>query len=187
MALAALAAEPQAGSDGKSRRQPDFGNYFPDQAVSADVEGYVVLQCKATSEGVVSNCVVVQETPGGYGFGDAALRMSASFRMKPTAQGGVAAASGSVRVPVSFRGPDAGMTAGFTMDMALVCHGYWATRFNFPPLVGPKYLAFLFESEVKWQARRAEVPESEIEARLADARRATRKRDPMPPACGIKH
>ena len=49
------------------------------------------------------DCSVASEDPGGYGFGDAALRIARGMRVAPTTSDGRSVEGGHVRVPLTFR------------------------------------------------------------------------------------
>jgi Gram-negative bacterial TonB protein C-terminal len=49
--------------------------YYPANALRANVRGRTTVQCDAGVDGRLSGCKVLNETPLGYGFGEAALRM----------------------------------------------------------------------------------------------------------------
>lgn len=154
-----------------------MASFFPERAVRLEVEGHVLLTCKVTDGGHLTDCIVTKETPAGYDFGDAALRMSPWLRMRPSVAGG------TVRVPLAFRFPDSELTAKLTMDEALVCYGYWSMRIRVWSIGGPRYMQYLFANEVKWQARLAGASERQIEDSLAAARNSASKRAPMPRKC----
>lgn len=163
----------------------DVARLYPERAQRLEMEGRVVLLCNVEANGFLSGCRAIEETPPDFGFGEAALQMSALFRLKPMTRDGQPVAGGTVRIPLNFRGPDSKLTAGLTTDEALACHGYWSAKVNFLTIGGPAYMSFLFANEVKWQARLAGVSEQQIEGSLAAARKATSKRAPMPPKCGL--
>jgi len=52
------------------------GPYRPEHAYRIGVRGVAVLDCKTTPDGALSDCLVANEYPMGFGFGDAALLMS---------------------------------------------------------------------------------------------------------------
>jgi protein TonB len=79
-----------------------FAQYYPDRALEREQEGRVVLDCVVAADGRIS-CAVSSEDPSGWGFGDAALRISRFFRMAPATRDGVPTSGGRVRVPISFR------------------------------------------------------------------------------------
>jgi TonB family protein len=64
------------------QRDPRFaalgqaGPYFPERAQRLNVAGYAVLQCASAPDGVLSGCLVKEETPKGFGFGIAGRKMA---------------------------------------------------------------------------------------------------------------
>ena len=48
------------------------GDYYPPRAQEDEVQGKVVLACEIGDAGRVAQCIVVSETPAGYGFGKSA-------------------------------------------------------------------------------------------------------------------
>lgn len=83
----------------------DMARYYPDRAQRMDVAGRATITCAVTARGTLENCVVVSETPGDFGFGDAALRLSRLFRMKPSNLDGLSVAGKTVTVPIVFQVP----------------------------------------------------------------------------------
>jgi protein TonB len=73
---------------------------YPDRAIAADVAGSASLNCLVLPSGAVTDCNVLRETPGGYGFGRAAQGLSRHFRVNPRTVNG--AAEGS-RVNINLR------------------------------------------------------------------------------------
>jgi protein TonB len=112
------AAAGTAGTVGDSRAaqpvMPDWrrkatgenlARVYPQHAQSANIEGRGVIRCDVTAEGAMANCVVVEETPRGEGFGEATLKLAKYFVMRPQTKDGVAVAGGSVTIPIVFRLP----------------------------------------------------------------------------------
>jgi TonB family protein len=81
----------------------ELGRYYPKRALRAAIEGRAVLQCMGTKDGRLDGCVAIDEDPADYGFGEAALRLVASFQMAPLDGDGRPVAGAMVRVPVAFR------------------------------------------------------------------------------------
>jgi TonB family protein len=79
----------------------DVSRVFPTAAAAAGISGKVKMRCAVDTEGYLTECVVEEETPAGYGFGNAALEMSAYMRMKPATDFGIPVRS-TVDVPVNF-------------------------------------------------------------------------------------
>jgi periplasmic protein TonB len=80
----------------------DFERYYPPRALEREQEGRVSLDCVVAADGRIS-CTVTSEDPSGWGFGEAAIRISRSFRMAPATRDGVPTSGGRVRVPITFR------------------------------------------------------------------------------------
>lgn len=54
--------------------QHAFADNYPARAADAHVEGWAKVQCTVQTTGRLADCVVVAETPQGYGFGAAAVK-----------------------------------------------------------------------------------------------------------------
>lgn len=81
----------------------DMADYYPPRAVRQHREGTAVIACTVTEAGGLTACSVAGETPSGWGFGEAALRMAPLFRMRPQTEDGVAVGGARINVPVDFR------------------------------------------------------------------------------------
>jgi len=66
---------------------------------AGEIEGTATLGCRLTPEGALADCQVVDENPPGQGFGEAALRLAPSMKMKDPQ------AAAQVRVPFRFKLP----------------------------------------------------------------------------------
>jgi protein TonB len=82
------------------RRPSNLAVYYPQRAVSREVEGEVLLDCRVLTTGHLS-CSILSETPESYGFGQAALRIARDHRMSPAMRDGVAI-EGRYRMRVPF-------------------------------------------------------------------------------------
>lgn len=90
------------------RRQPsgeEIGRFYPDRAMRERVDGHSTIRCIVASSGSLRDCYVVDETPAGFGFGEAAVRMSRLFRMTPRMVNGAAVDGGEVTIPLGWRVP----------------------------------------------------------------------------------
>lgn len=71
---------------------------YPLRAQRADVEDRALLRCQVADNGQLSKCMVVEEAPGGFGFGDAALALAPKFRRAGGQQGNT-----PLDLPIVFR------------------------------------------------------------------------------------
>jgi len=76
---------------------------YPRRAQDAGVSGSATLNCVVEAAGTVRDCAVISETPTGWGFGEAAVKLSRFFRMKPETSDGMPVDGAKVMVPLSFR------------------------------------------------------------------------------------
>src|SRR5579871_3779862 len=60
-----------------------FAHYYPDRAQRLMKEGMATLKCHITAEGALKDCRIAEESPLGFGFGAATVKMSAYFQLKP--------------------------------------------------------------------------------------------------------
>jgi TonB family protein len=80
-----------------SRQQ--FADAYPPTALREGLEGRAVIYCAVLATGRLSECVVVEETPQGKGFGAAALTLAPYFQLsaKTPIEGA------SVRIPLIWK------------------------------------------------------------------------------------
>lgn len=76
--------------------------FYPADALRRKVPGHVLMKCDAEASGLLSNCTVLTEDPPGEGFGDAALKASQLFRVKPLIVDGKPVRGAAIQVPLSF-------------------------------------------------------------------------------------
>lgn len=115
---AALAAGPHPGvivnPDWlKKPTGEDLEAHYPKLMEQMAIEGEVVVRCDVTIDGDAANCSVPFESPGGLGFGPAALSLTPLMKFTPKKVDGVAVAGGRMQTPIRFRlyGPAGGATA----------------------------------------------------------------------------
>lgn len=76
---------------------------WPVAAYRAHISGDVVLNCYVTQDGRLNPCAVTEESPQGWGFGEAALSMASTFRMKPMLMDGRPVGGARMRLPLQWR------------------------------------------------------------------------------------
>jgi TonB family protein len=85
-------------------RKPTFDQVlavFPAKATAAGLGGRATIKCWVQTNGLLRDCKVAQESPTGYGFGEAALTLTPSFLMKPAIKQGKSVES-DVTIPINF-------------------------------------------------------------------------------------
>lgn len=80
----------------------DLEREYPTLAVIMQIGGGATMTCVARPNGRLDGCKIANEYPAGLGFGNAALRSSKYFLMKPAKLDGVAVTS-EVTVPMRFQ------------------------------------------------------------------------------------
>lgn len=94
--ILALLAAPQAPA-------PAPPSIYSEQAQRQGIDARVVLLCQADYDTlVIDQCVVERENPAGYGFGEAALKLAATFKLDKGATPRDGVRKGPRRIPVSF-------------------------------------------------------------------------------------
>jgi protein TonB len=109
--VAAAAPQTAARRAWRWARRPtgeDLNKEFPERASAARRSGEVTLACLVQDEGALS-CAVVSESPNGYRFGAAALRVMREARVATTLSNGESSLGAQITVPIHFeyRGNDA--------------------------------------------------------------------------------
>jgi protein TonB len=80
----------------------DVSRYYPDRAQRLSVSGKAEISCGVLANGKLTNCTIVSEDPPDQQFGDAALKLSKLFKMRPQSKDGVPTSGGTVRIPIRF-------------------------------------------------------------------------------------
>jgi TonB family protein len=65
----------------------DLGGFYPERAIRMQISGWAKLRCVVSEYGQAKDCVVLGESPSGYGFGKAALKIIAHGQFDPVAHG----------------------------------------------------------------------------------------------------
>jgi hypothetical protein len=80
----------------------ELAPHNPPRARIDRINGTVLLACHGTAAMRLRDCRVVYETPRGYGFGEAGLAATPSFRINPPMRDGRSDESAWIGIPVSF-------------------------------------------------------------------------------------
>jgi protein TonB len=80
-------------------KMPKFN---PWRARAKGVSGDVLLHCQVAPDSTARNCRIVHESPGGYGFGEAALKVSRYFRLSPPMVNGAPRYEIWVPIPIAW-------------------------------------------------------------------------------------
>lgn len=147
----------------------DLARYYPDQAVRTNQSGRVIFECSAEKDGSLANCRVLEESPQGMGFGDAALKLAALFKMRPMTKDGVPVAGGTIRIPIRFLLPEGPLD---TMSAELSCYGQAAALAEREPQSAEAWTAMtFFSAQVAVQTAMAKSTPTLFESNLANAHR----------------
>jgi periplasmic protein TonB len=80
----------------------DIARYYPERAQRMDVEGRASLTCTVNARGTLESCSVTSESPDDQGFGDAAMKLSRLFKMRPMTKDGAPVDGGRIVIPIRF-------------------------------------------------------------------------------------
>ena len=86
----------------KGPSQAEMMAAYPPGALKANLAGSATVECTVDAAGLLADCVVVNEAPGGSGFGAAAMSLSPKFQMPQKAPSGAAMAGRTVRFPLRW-------------------------------------------------------------------------------------
>ena len=80
----------------------EFARFYPDRAQRMEQEGSATITCAVTAAGSLTGCRLVRETPDGFGFGAATLKLAQYFKMSPRTVDGQPVEGGQVTIPIRF-------------------------------------------------------------------------------------
>jgi TonB family protein len=86
------------------RRKPtsdQISGFYPKAAILQKIRGKVLVRCDINVNGETENCTVLSETPSGYGFSDAALKLAKISEFTPRIVDGKPVKSW-VNIPLNF-------------------------------------------------------------------------------------
>ncbi len=79
-----------------------IADFYPTRANQMNVQGTSAIKCVVRRDHRLHDCVIVSESPSGYGFGEAAIRASSTFQLRPAIVNGVEKSEGEVTVPLRW-------------------------------------------------------------------------------------
>lgn len=130
--------------------------------------GRATIECKVHADGTLGDCHVTEEAPTGEGFGEAALKMSSTFQMKPFTVDGRAVGGGIVRIPILFVPPTGQLDP---LSGTLRCYGRAAASAEADPASQEAWLATRFWAlQSLTAAAMAHRPPSAVEDELRASR-----------------
>jgi TonB family protein len=108
--LAGVAVPLSAGPKSKGDqplwvKKPDeatLSQHYPVRAQFRNTDGRAVIECRVLADGNLSACVVIEQTPIDFGFGDAALSLARHFQLAKYTPAGKLTAGIKIRIPLRF-------------------------------------------------------------------------------------
>jgi TonB family protein len=82
-----------------------WASVWPEDAYKDRINGHVVLRCNVDRYGLAETCEVAQESPEGKGFGEAALELRPTLKLKP-ALGPDGPIDAVMNIAIAFNAPD---------------------------------------------------------------------------------
>jgi TonB family protein len=148
----------------------DLTRLYPKAALAKKLEGFATIQCHVTAAGGLADCRTIDESPLGEGFGEAALAMASTFKMRPMAKDGAPVDGGTIRIPIRFKLPAAQTMP--TQELVLRCYGYSAAAAEKDPSSEKAQFGSLaWGMLAQMYAASDKIKPSELDARLLAARR----------------
>ena len=79
-----------------------LGRIYPERAATKEMSGGATLLCGVATDGSMVGCAVIDESPKGWRFGEAALAAARYFKMSPRTVDGQVVEGAKVRIPIVF-------------------------------------------------------------------------------------
>ena len=106
VAASAQELPPLTGRDVALNMKPTAPErFFPEAAQKANVEGEATALCTISRKGDLTDCQVTQETPLGYQFGDAVVRVAGGMRVSAKTKDGSPTEGRRFQLHMYFRLP----------------------------------------------------------------------------------
>ena len=80
----------------------------PPAAISGEVQGRAVVECRVTAAGWLRDCKVLSESPANANVGAFALKLAKGFHIQPDDR---RVKAGRIRIPLQFKMPGPGVTS----------------------------------------------------------------------------
>jgi protein TonB len=81
----------------------DLTREYPEAAVQTDREGDTAVTCQIQADGFLTDCTLVSETPAGYHFGDATMKLVKKLQLDMKDGAAKNMAGGRINIPIRFR------------------------------------------------------------------------------------
>ncbi len=82
-----------------------LAQYFPERAQRMGVSGRAKMKCVVGEDGALKVCEIVAESPPGFGFGSATLKVAQFFRLGAADRDGVSVAGRPIVIPLRWNTP----------------------------------------------------------------------------------
>lgn len=76
---------------------------YPPKAIRRNVSGSALVECRVQLDQTLTDCKVLEETPPGYGFGQATIQFLRKARIRPRMVDGVPCDNGLTCYPMEWR------------------------------------------------------------------------------------